>query len=87
MHANSLGSAFLGVSDQVQIIGISVKSGELKVNLCKAKQLTNKRVASKEKTVHLNASMQMPAEDAVEHLVEGVFAVEVTRRRATCAWV
>ena len=74
------GELFSLVGDEVyenQIIGISAKSGDLKVNPCKAKQLTNMRAARSEMTVHLNAPTQLTLEDAVEYVVEGEF-VEVT---------
>ena len=74
------GELFSQVGDEVyenQIIGVSAKSGDLKVNPCKAKQLTNMRAARSEMTVHLNATMQLTLEDAVEYVVEGEF-VEVT---------
>jgi len=74
------GELFSLVGDEVyenQIIGISAKSGDLKVNPCKAKQLTNMRAARSEMTVHLDAAKQLTLEDAVEYVVEGEF-VEVT---------
>jgi GTP-binding protein len=74
------GQLFAVQGDEVyenQIIGISAKADDLKVNPCKAKQLTNMRAASKEETVHLNAPMMLTLEDAVEYVVEGEF-VEVT---------
>ena len=74
------GELFSLVGDEVyenQIIGISAKSGDLKVNPCKAKQLTNMRAARSEMTVHLDAAKQLTLEDAVEYVIDGEF-VEVT---------
>merc|ERR1712127_410573 len=73
------GELFSHVGDEVyenQIIGISAKSGDLKVNPCKVKQLTNMRAARSEMTVHLDAPKQLTLEDAVEYVIDGEF-VEV----------
>ena len=74
------GALFSSPGEEVyenQIIGISAKSGDLKVNPCKVKQLTNMRAARSEVTEHLNSAKPLTLEDAVEYVVEGEF-VEVT---------
>jgi len=60
-----------------QIIGIHSSSGDLKVNICKTKALTNHRAAGKDDATVLYPPKVMTLEDAVEYVVDGEF-VEVT---------
>jgi len=60
-----------------QIVGVHAKSGDLKVNICKAKQLTNMRSAGADDKSTTTPAMQLTLEDAVEYVVDGEF-VEVT---------
>ena len=60
-----------------QIVGIHAREGDLKVNICKAKELNNMRAAGKDDFIKLAPPMQLTLEDAVEYVVEGEF-VEVT---------
>jgi len=74
------GTLFAKPGDKVyddQIIGIHSSSGELKVNVCKTKQLTNHRSTVKEDTTSLYPPKLMSLEDAVEYVIDGEF-VEVT---------
>jgi len=74
------GSLFASPGDEVyedQIIGIHAKDNDLKVNICKAKQLTNMRAAGSDEKTSNTPAMQLTLEDAVEYIVAGEF-VEVT---------
>jgi len=74
------GSLFAGGGDEVyedQIIGIHSKENDLKVNICKAKQLTNMRSAGADEKASNTPPMQLTLEDAVEYIIAGEF-VEVT---------
>ena len=74
------GELFSVVGDEVyenQIIGINAKAGDLKVNACKTKALTNMRSAGADEKSNVTPPMQLTLEDAVEYIQEGEF-VEVT---------
>ena len=74
------GALFSGPGDEVyedQIIGINAKSGDLKVNACKTKALTNMRSAGNDEKSNCIPPMQLTLEDAVEYIQAGEF-VEVT---------
>ncbi|GAB4814842.1 hypothetical protein N2152v2_001888 [Parachlorella kessleri] len=60
-----------------QVVGIHQRSGDLKVNPCKKKQLTNMRAASKDATVVLNSPIEVNLDVALEYIEEGEL-VEVT---------
>ena len=74
------GAFFTSPGDEVyedQIVGIHAKENDLKVNICKAKQLTNMRSAGADEKSSTTPAMQLTLEDAVEYVVDGEF-VEVT---------
>merc|ERR1719182_1160375 len=74
------GSLFSKPGDEVyenQIIGINAKAGDLKVNACKTKQLTNMRSAGADDKSNVTPPMQLTLEDAVEYILADEF-VEVT---------
>merc|ERR1711988_1511676 len=74
------GSLFTSPGDEVyedQIVGIHAKENDLKVNICKAKQLTNMRSSGADEKSTTTPAMQLTLEDAVEYIVAGEF-VEVT---------
>merc|ERR1719230_238802 len=80
MKTQDRGAFFTKPGDEVyedQIVGIHAKSGDLKVNICKAKQLTNMRSSGADEKSTTTAPMQLTLEDAVEYVVQGEF-VEVT---------
>ena len=60
-----------------QIIGINAKAGDLKVNACKTKALTNMRSAGADDKTNVIPAMQLTLEDAVEYIINDEF-VEVT---------
>ena len=51
-----------------QIVGINSKAGDLKVNICKTKQLTNMRSAGAEELDTLQSPVQMTLERALEYI-------------------
>ena len=74
------GALFSSPGEEVyenQIIGINAKAGDLKVNACKTKALTNMRSAGADEKSNVIPPMQLTLEDAVEYIQEGEF-VEVT---------
>ena len=74
------GTLFAKNNDPVyenQIIGMHSSSGDLKVNVCKTKQLTNVRASGKDDATVLHPPKVMTLEDAVEYVIQGE-AVEVT---------
>merc|ERR1719478_394465 len=74
------GDFFTSPGDEVyedQIVGIHAKSGDLKVNICKTKQLTNMRAAGKDDNNNLTPPKVMTLEEAVEYIIDDEF-VEVT---------
>lgn len=74
------GTLFAKPGDPVyddQIIGIHSSAGDLKVNVCKAKQLTNHRAAMKDDATVLYPPKLMTLEDAVEYVIDGEY-VEIT---------
>lgn len=60
-----------------QIIGIHARPGDLKVNICKTKQLTNMRAAGKDDNTNLIPPKEMSLEEAVEYIIDDEF-VEIT---------
>ena len=80
MKTQDRGAFFTSPGDEVyenQIVGIHAKAGDLKVNICKAKQLTNMRSSGADEKSTATPPMQLTLEDAVEYILEGEF-VEVT---------
>jgi GTP-binding protein len=74
------GALFSSPGDEVyedQIIGINAKAGDLKVNACKTKALTNMRSAGADDKTNVIPPMQLTLEDAVEYIINDEF-VEVT---------
>jgi GTP-binding protein len=74
------GALFSKPGDEVyenQIIGINAKAGDLKVNACKTKQLTNMRSSGADEKSNVIPAMQLTLEDAVEYIAADEF-VEVT---------
>jgi len=74
------GALFSKPGDEVyedQIIGVNAKAGDLKVNACKTKQLTNMRSAGADDKANVVPPMQLTLEDAVEY-IQGDEFVECT---------
>jgi len=51
-------------------VGEHPRSGDLSVNVCKRKQLTNMRSASREIAEHLTPPRQMSLDEAIEYLAD-----------------
>jgi len=78
--AQERGIMFCKPGDKVyagQVIGIHQRNGDLKVNVCKAKALTNMRASGKDNTAVLDTPKDMSLDDAIEYIV-GDELVEVT---------
>jgi GTP-binding protein len=79
-NAQKRGALFTKPTDPVyenQIVGVHSRPGDLRVNVCKTKQLTNMRAAGKDDNTSLVPAKLLSLEDAVEY-VEGDEFVEVT---------
>jgi len=80
MKAQDRGSLFVSPADDIyehQIIGMNSRAGDLKVNVCKTKHLTNVRSTSADDKIILTPAIIFSLEDAVEY-IEGDEVVEVT---------
>ena len=78
--AQARGALFASPGDEVfedQIVGIHASAGDLKVNICRAKELSNMRAAGKDDKQILSPPKVMTLEDAVEYVIDGEY-VEVT---------
>ncbi|GFR42798.1 hypothetical protein Agub_g3763 [Astrephomene gubernaculifera] len=78
--AQERGQMFIRPGDAVyegQCVGVHAKAGDLRVNVCKTKQLTNMRAASKEIKVGLDEPRIMGLDDALEYINDDEM-VEVT---------
>ena len=74
------GAMFVGPGEQVyegQIVGEHCKEGDIVINVCREKKLTNIRAASADKTVVLKPPRQMSLELALEYIADDEM-VEVT---------
>ncbi|NTU99212.1 translational GTPase TypA, partial [Candidatus Falkowbacteria bacterium] len=74
------GILFIGPAVQVykgQVIGQHARSGDLRVNVCKAKELSNMRSKGDGVAEHFNAPRTMELEDALEYIGDDEL-VEVT---------
>ena len=78
--AQERGQLFVRPGDQVyenQVVGVYSKAGDLKINVCKQKALTNMRAANKEVRTALDEARIMGLDDALEYIAEDEL-VEVT---------
>merc|ERR1712125_124486 len=69
--AQDRGKLFASPGDEVykgMIVGIHQRPGDLEVNVCKQKALTNMRSATKGITVGLTASIELSLDESVEYL-------------------
>merc|ERR1711966_234775 len=72
MKVQDRGAFFSSPGDEVyedQIVGVNAKSGDLKVNICKAKQLTNMRSSGADEKSTCSPPLQLTLEDAVEYVI------------------
>ena len=63
------------------IIGIHQRPGDLKVNVCKAKALTNMRASGSDNTVKLTPPMDMSLDSMVEYIMDDEVRVQHTSSR------
>lgn len=79
-NLKSRGCFFIEPQEEVyegQVIGEHVKEGDLGVNVCKSKKLTNMRASGSDEKVVLPPPVKMSLEDALEY-IKGDEYVEVT---------
>jgi len=72
-NAEERGILFLGPGVEVyegMVIGEHAKPGDIAVNICKTKHLTNMRAARADATVRLTPPRQMSLDEAIEYLAE-----------------
>merc|ERR1719323_1407575 len=87
------GVLFVRPGDKIyegQVIGIHQRYGDLRVNACKAKQLTNMRAAGKDATVVLDTPKDMSLDDAIEYIVSderGRTPRSCSTPPRTCPWM
>jgi len=70
-NAQDRGKLFIKPGDETyknMIVGIHQRPGDLAVNVCKTKQLTNMRSATKGITVGITAPIEMSLDASVEYL-------------------
>ncbi len=80
LNAQERGMMFLGAGSPVylgQVVGQHARSGDLRVNVCKTKQLSNMRSKGEGSAEHFNAPHSMDLEDALEYIGDDEL-VEVT---------
>lgn len=71
LNVQDRGVLFFGPGSLVyegQVVGQSARSGDLRVNVCKAKQLSNMRSKGDGTAEHFNAPKTMGLEDALEYI-------------------
>lgn len=80
LNVQDRGVMFVGPAVEVykgQVVGQNARSGDIRVNVCKAKQLSNMRSKGEGSAEHFNAPRPMDLEDALEYIGEDEL-VEVT---------
>jgi len=72
-NAEERGVLFIGPGVEVyegMVIGENAKPGDISVNVCKTKHLTNMRAARADTTIRLSTPRQMSLDEAIEYLSE-----------------
>ena len=72
-QAQERGQLFIGAGTPVyggMVVGVSPKSGDITVNVCKRKQLTNTRAAGSDDALRLTTPRIMSLEQAIEFLAD-----------------
>jgi GTP-binding protein len=80
MGAQDRGQMFIDPKTKVyvdMIIGVHQRPGDLKVNVCKTKALTNMRSAGKDKDAGIQVPLELTLDSAVEYIADDEL-VEVT---------
>ena len=79
-NLQSRGRFFISPQDEVyegQVVGEHTKEGDLAVNVCKSKKLTNMRASGSDDKVSLAPPVRFSLEDALEYIKSDEY-VEVT---------
>jgi GTP-binding protein len=82
LNVQDRGVFFLGPAVKVyegQVVGQNARSGDIRVNVCKTKELSNMRSKGEGSDEHFNAPKTMDLEDALEYIGDDEL-VEVTPR-------
>ncbi len=72
-QAQERGQLFIGAGTPVyagMVVGVSPKSGDIVVNVCKRKQLTNTRASGSDDALRLTTPRRMSLEQAIEFLAD-----------------
>jgi GTP-binding protein len=72
-NAEDRGVLFIGAGEEVyegMVVGEYAKSGDLTINICKKKQLTNMRQSNRDIEVRLTPPRQMSLDEKMEYLAE-----------------
>ncbi len=72
-NAQERGSLFLGAGEKVyagMVVGENAKSGDIEVNVCKKKHVTNTRAAGSDDALKLVPPVQMSLENCIEFLAD-----------------
>lgn len=72
-NAQGRGALFIGPGTQVyegMVVGMSPKAGDIVVNVCKRKQMTNMRAAGSDDALRLVPPKKLSLEEAIEFLAE-----------------
>jgi GTP-binding protein len=80
LNVQDRGSLFIGPNTEVyegQVVGQNSRSEDIRVNVCKAKQLSNMRSKGDGSAEHFNAPQIMDLEDAMEYIGDDEL-VEIT---------
>ncbi len=80
VNAQERGPIFVGPGEIVykgQVIGRNPRADDIRINVCKEKHLTNMRSKGEDVSEHMNATVKMGLEDALEY-IDDTELVEVT---------
>jgi GTP-binding protein len=72
-NAQERGNLFLGAGEKVyagMVVGENAKSGDIEVNVCKKKHVTNTRAAGSDDALKLVPPIQMSLENCIEFLAD-----------------
>ena len=70
-NAQDRGTLFIGPGTQVyegMVVGVSPKSDDINVNVCKKKHMTNTRAAGSDDAMRLNTPKKMSLEECLEFI-------------------
>lgn len=85
-QAQERGTLFVGPNDYVyqgQVVGQNARPDDMKINVCKQKELTNFRAAGSDKSEGLTPKKEMSLDDFIEYIASDEL-VEVTPKSIRC---